>query len=253
MRKTAFYDDPSFNYRQYWHGREYEHLCELIAINRLIEQIPYSRRNNLIEIGAGFGRLAKNYSQLFKKCVLLEPSQKLLNEAKKLLEKKKNLVFRQGVGESIPFRRQSFDLVLMVRVLHHLQRPEKTIKEAYRVLKPGGFLILEFANKIHFKARLMALLKRKSLDLEPIDIRSPENVAAGTIPFFNYHPLWVERMLEKYGFRIKRKLSVSNFRFPPFKRIIPFILWPEKWLQPLLGKFNFGPSIFLLAQRDGPT
>ena len=32
----AFYDDSGFNYREYWTGREYEHLAEVIALRRLL-------------------------------------------------------------------------------------------------------------------------------------------------------------------------------------------------------------------------
>lgn len=251
MTKAAFYDDPSFDYRQYWRGRKYEHLSELAAIKRLIEQIPYSRRNNLLEVGAGFGRLAESYNRLFKKCVLLEPSRKLLSEARRLFKKEKNLVFQRGVGEKIPFKDQSFDLVLIVRVFHHLYQPEKTIREINRVLKLNGFLILEFANKIHFKKRLIALMRRESLSLKPIDIRSPGKVKDKAIPFINYHPIWVEEMLNQHNFKIVEKLSVSNLRFSLFKKTLPLsvILCLERRLQLVLARFNFAPSIFILAQK----
>ena len=150
MKKKAFYDDPLFDYRYYWQGRKYEHLSEVIAISKLIEQIPCSRKNNLLEIGAGFGRLAEIYSKLLNKCVLLEPSQKLLNQARERLNKKKNLIFKRGVGEKIPFKNQFFDIVLIVRVLHHLSQPEKTIKEINRVLKLNGYFYLMDAGKGFF-------------------------------------------------------------------------------------------------------
>jgi len=101
----------------------------------------------------------------------------------------------------------------------------------------------------------MALLQRRTLDLAPVDIRSPENIAAGTIPFINYHPVWIEKNLTKYSFRVINKLSVSNFRSPLFKKMIPLFLalWLERRLQSFLARLNFGPSIFLLAQKEGPT
>lgn len=252
MTEKTFYDDTSFDYFQYWKKRKYEHYSEKIAITNLIGEISFSRGSSLLDIGAGFGRLAKIYNHLFKKCVLLEPSRKLLAEAKKRLGVQGNLVFKQGKGEKIPFGDASFDLVLLVRVIHHLKRPEKVVGEINRVLKPGGFLILEFANKAHFRIKMSAWLNgRRAPNLRPIDIRSPENVRTGSVPFINYHPLWIKRMVEKQGFELKKKLSVSNLRLPFLKKAMPLkiSLGLEKALQPFLAKFNFGPSIFLLLRK----
>ena len=251
MLREEFYDDPHFDYRRYWNGRLYEHLSEVIAIKKLIEQIPTSRRNNLLEVGAGFGRIAKIYSPLFKECVLLEPSNKLINQARNYLSHRKNLSFCQGKAENLPFDDSCFDLVLMIRILHHLIRPGKVFQEVNRVLKPKGFLILEMANKAHIKARMVAWMRRKALDKNPVDIRSRNNLIKKTIPFINYHPDWIENLLEEHGFRIRSKLSVSNFRHSLIKRIFPLrlLLYLEDRLQLKLAPYNFGPSVFFLAQK----
>jgi len=252
VTEKTFYDDAFFDYFRYWEGREYEHYSEKIAITSLIGEIPFIRGTSLLDIGAGFGRLAEIYGHLFKKYVLLEPSRKLLTAAKRRLGAQRNLVFKRGKGERIPFSNASFDLVLLVRVIHHLKRPEKVIGEINRVLKPGGFLILEFANKIHFRAKMSAWLNGYgTLDLKPVDIRSPRNIRAKSVPFINYHPLWIRRMVEKQGFELRKKLSVSNFRLSLIKKMIPLkiSLGLEKIVQPFLAKFDFGPSIFLLLRK----
>jgi ubiquinone/menaquinone biosynthesis C-methylase UbiE len=48
----------------------------------------------------------------------------------------------------------------MVRVLHHIEKPEEYFKEAKRVFKKDATYIQEFANKVHIKAKIKALLKR---------------------------------------------------------------------------------------------
>jgi SAM-dependent methyltransferase len=48
-----------------------------------------------------------------------------------------------GDAHNLPFDDSSFDSVIMQAVLEHLHTPEVAIKEAFRVLKPGGFLYLE--------------------------------------------------------------------------------------------------------------
>jgi SAM-dependent methyltransferase len=47
-----------------------------------------------------------------------------------------------GKAEELPFRSRAFDLVLCTQLLTYVSNPESVVAEAYRVLKPGGALIL---------------------------------------------------------------------------------------------------------------
>jgi len=62
----------------------------------------------------------------------------------------------------------------------------------------------------------------------------------------------VEDMLKKNGFEIQEKLSVSNFRSPLIKKIVPeaVLLALEDILQKPLSYLNFGPSIFIKAVKN---
>lgn len=242
----------SYNYPQFWQNRQYEDQAEKIALKKFFSKI--SKKDSLIDIGGGFGRLAEVYTPEFKTCLLVDPSEKLLNLAKKNLKKFKNIEFKKGTGENLPVEGEKFDVALMVRVIHHLRKPEKTFKEAWRVLEPQGFLILEFANKIHFLACLRAWLKGDysfSRNLEPVDQRSSESIASGTILFFNHHPKFIFQKLERSGFKVISVLSVSNFRHPIFKKIIPLkvLLILESICHKPFAICHFGPSIFILCQK----
>lgn len=242
----------SYNYPQFWHGRQYEDKAEKIALRKFLTKIP--QKNSIIDIGGGFGRLTEVYAPEFKTCLLIDPSEKLLSLCQKNLKKYKNFEFKKGTGENLPVEDTIFDAALMVRVAHHLPNPEKAFSEASRVLKPQGFLILEFANKIHFLARLRSWLMADfgfSRSLTPVDQRSPESIASGTIPFFNHHPKFIFQKLEEAGFKVISVLSVSNFRHPIFKKMVPLraLLFFESSLQSLISSLYFGPSIFVLAQK----
>lgn len=45
-------------------------------------------------------------------------------------------------GKKLPFKNNSFDIALLIQVLEHVDAPDKVIREASRILKPGGILII---------------------------------------------------------------------------------------------------------------
>lgn len=247
-KSIAYYDDLSYDYKKYWRQREYEDKSERIALLKFFKLI--SKKGVLADIGAGFGRLTPIYAPLFKKCVLIDPSKRLLDEAKKLTEKYKNLNLRCCFAQNLPFTNNSFDVILFIRAFHHLKDPNKVIAEFNRILKPGGFLILEFANKVHIKSVIKSILDKRLgyiLSHVPQDISHKEG-----IPFFNYHPTHVKSLLLSSGFNVIKTLSVSNFRNPIFKKLIslPILLFLESFFQLPASYFHFGPSIFILAQKS---
>jgi ubiquinone/menaquinone biosynthesis C-methylase UbiE len=250
---TTPYD--SYDYPAYWESREYEDRAEKICLKRMISLIPQTQRIKIIDIGAGFGRQTPVYAPLFKECVLLDPSKKLLSEAKSRLEGYNNLKYVQGRTESLPFKQAQFEAALLIRVIHHLSEPQKAFEEVLRVLKPQGYFILEFANKIHFRAMLRAWLRGNfgfSQDLRPEEQRTPASVKAKKIRFLNHHPKQIEKDLNQAGFKIIKKYSVSNFRSPLIKKVVPLnlLLKLEAISHRPLAIYHFGPSIFLLCQKD---
>lgn len=250
MRK-ALYD--TFDYPKYWQGREYEDQAERMALRKFFTQIPTSSRGSLIDIGGGFGRLANLYLPLFQSCLLVDPSKGLLRQAKKHLSRWTKVNFKEGNVEHIPAGPEEFDVALLVRVVHHLPDPYLAFLEAHRVLKPGGFFILEFANKIHFRACLRAWNKTNfefTRSFKPIDQSTYENKETN-VPFLNHHPEVIKQKLATAGFKFIDCLSVSNFRFPFLKRLLPlsFLLTLESVCQKFLRFCHFGPSIFILCQK----
>lgn len=248
----AVYD--SYNYSAYWEGRDYEHNSEVGAIKRFLSKIPKIRTT--VDIGAGFGRLTPVYAYRSKRVILTEPSAKLLSQARENLTSFQNIKFVQARIEKLPYklRRGQADLVLLVRVAHHLANLEEAFYIVNSLLKPNGYFILEFANKLHLKAILSEILKGDfsyPSDLSPKDARSLKSIRKHTIPFLNYHPKFIEQTLDKTGFKVLEKLSVSNFRSSFLKKMLPMevLISLEEALQGPLSYVNFGPSIFVLAQK----
>ena len=250
---AAAYD--TYDYPSYWEGREYEHFSEVLAIRSLLDRIP--KISTILEIGAGFGRLTSIYKFRAKKIILTDPSAKLLKLARETNQDKKIKVIQASV-ENLKDRvkSRSDDLIICVRVLHHIKDLDSAIETATKILKKKGYFILEFANKRHAKAAVSEILKGNityPLDISPKDIRSRKSKKAKTLPFINYHPDLVFEKLEKHGFKILEKRSVSNVRSSFIKRLVPteVLLFIENLLQKPLSVISFGPSIFVLAQKKG--
>jgi ubiquinone/menaquinone biosynthesis C-methylase UbiE len=247
---AAHYDDPHFSYVSYWQDRSYEHLSEVAALNSLLQGQTFTKS---ADIGGGYGRLIPTIKQFSKNVILIEPSAKQRNIAKKNFSGEKSVLVQSGTAEKTNLDNSSVSLITVVRVMHHLPDPVPAFKELYRVLRPGGTLVLEFANSRHFKAQIQSFLTGKPILQIPIERRSSANIKRKTIAFVNHHPATVLKQLKKAGFQIDKSLSVSNLRSPLIKQVVPqkIMLDLEKRLQNPLSTRFFGPSIFVLAHKPG--
>jgi ubiquinone/menaquinone biosynthesis C-methylase UbiE len=242
------YNDPNFDYTQYWVGREYENASEEIAIKRFLRHKHFK---NAVDVGGGYGRLCLLLRTFSDHVTLVEPSSKQLEIAKHYLGDDSDIELSKLEANNLKFPDQSVDLLTMVRVMHHLPDPDSELKELARVLTNDGYLILEIANYAHFLNRIRFLLKAKRVPNEPVDIRSRKNRNSDVIAFVNHNPKTVIKKLAHNGLKVEKILSVSNFRNPILKKLVPIslLLWMEKLSQPLLAKSFFGPSIFLLVKK----
>lgn len=253
MSTPAYYD--SCDYDKFWHNRSYEYQSELTALKSFFSSLSPTSSLTLIDLGAGFGRLAPFYLPRVKSALLVEPSAKMRRTALSFLGSRfHHYKIVSGKVDSLPTKSHQFDIGLCVRVLHHLPDPEPAISELARVIKPNGYLILEFANKTNVKARLLSIFNRSSTELyrqTPVNKLSPIHIKQHTIPFVNHHPQAITNLLTKYGFNVKSTLSVSNLRSPFLKKLLPLFLLNslETLLQPSIATKAFGPSLFLLAQK----
>lgn len=248
---AAAYD--SYDYPAYWTGREYEHRSEVVSILELLSRIPKIER--FLEIGAGYGRLTPTYLYRAKRILITDPSSRLLSIASKKYKRNKKIKIIQSTIENLTekIRSSSVDTVLMVRVLHHIKDVDKAFEAVKRMLIPGGYFILEFANKSHGKAVVKEFFKGNFtflLDIFPKDISSKKSLKNKSLPFINWHPDLVFQKLEDNGFEVLERRSVSNLRHSILKNILSMetIISIEKNLQKPLSMINFGPSVFVLAR-----
>lgn len=234
-------DYEGSDYRtSFWgQGREYEDLAERIALRKLLP--PSGER--LVEIGAGFGRLADLYEG-FRQVILLDPARSMLREAQKRLGRDPRIFYVRGHVYNLPLADGACDAVVMVRVMHHLRDVSQALREIVRALTGGGAFVCEYANKRHLKAIGRHLLRRQSWSpfaLEPYEFATLH---------FDFHPAWMTARLREAGLATERELAVSTFRLPLIKRLVPprALAALDGALQGIGARCKLSPSIFLRAR-----
>lgn len=102
----------------------------------------------VLNVGCGTGVLTRMAAERVRhtgEAIGIDPSEEMIKLAKRYAIKAQSEVdFQLGVIEVLPFEDERFDIVLSSMMLHHLPRELKVtgLKEIYRVLKPGGRLIV---------------------------------------------------------------------------------------------------------------
>lgn len=246
--KADQYNDPKHNYLHYWEGRDYENAAEVVAIKRFLKG---KRFKHAVDIGGGYGRLCVLLSEYADKVTLAEPSSQQLEIAKEFLKDYPQIDRQIMQADDLKFKDNSVDLIMMIRVMHHVPDPAVSFKEISRALTDDGYFLLEIANYAHGINRLKHTLKGKKLPTEPVDIRSSEHRNKDEIAFVNHNPKTVIKQLAHAGFKVESTLSVSNLRSPGLKKVLPMSLMVsiEKGLQKPLAHSYFGPSTFLLIRK----
>ena len=115
----------------------------------LICMMNPSFNQKLIDVGCGTGDIGMLYSKATKnltKILSVDPNKKMIQQGKKRLNKFSNIKWKNNSAEKLDVKDNSFDFYTISFGLRNTKNLNKSISEAYRVLKKGGrFLCLEFS------------------------------------------------------------------------------------------------------------
>ena len=105
--------------------------------------------HNLIDVACGTGDVAKlflNFVNKSSKITCVDPNKGMLKKGQEKLKDFKNLKWINASAENLPIKDDSFDFYTISFGLRNTKSLNRALKEAYRVLKPGGrYLCLEFS------------------------------------------------------------------------------------------------------------
>lgn len=120
---------------------------------REIASLPV--RGRLLDVGGGTGRVASAIREYVDEVVLADVSFGMLAQAPRSA-----LMPVCGVSERLPFPDSFFERVIMVDALHHVEHHSSTTDEMFRVLKPGGVLVIEEPDIRTFGVKLIAIAEK---------------------------------------------------------------------------------------------
>jgi SAM-dependent methyltransferase len=122
-------------------------------------------------------------------------------------------VFASSVGEQLPFRDATFDLVTLNQVIEHVQNQSAVLAEALRVVKPGGAVYVACPNYLrfyepHYKVAFLPLMPKWLAALH-LRLRGRDPVLLEQL---HYTTNWrVRRLLRRYRLKASLDLNCEDF------------------------------------------
>ena len=114
-----------------------------------IQMLNPTSEKKLIDVGCGTGDIADLYIKSTNnntRILCIDPNKKMIDEGKKKLKKYENIIWKIGYAEDLKVEDNIYDFYTISFALRNAKDLNKSLSEAYRVLKKGGrFLCLEFS------------------------------------------------------------------------------------------------------------
>jgi len=142
----SYFDELAGKFgRQYVPGRSWQGLAEtfLMLMPPLV----------IADLGAGEGTVSQLLARRAKRVIAVDNSEKMIEFGSSLARAHgvKNLEYSVGDLEELPIKKGEADVAFFSQSLHHAQHPPRALAEAFRIVKPGGRVIILDLLKHHFE------------------------------------------------------------------------------------------------------
>lgn len=185
VKGTMDYDQTDIA-KSYDSGRRLEPGTLTLWLNLISTYAAQDKVARIVDLGCGTGRFTEPLAGHFgAEVVGVDPSAKMLAQARQS-QTDDRVTYRQAHGEELPIDDGFADLIFMSMIFHHLQDPERTGRECYRVLRDNGLVCLR-------NATADAIDTFRYLEFFP----SARLLMAEQLPTRSQ----IRQIFEKYGFR----------------------------------------------------
>lgn len=137
--KESFWDKSAIHYDTFL-------LIQKQSYKLINQQIKkhLNDKMKVLDIGCGTGNVARYMAPFVDQVIACDNSMNMITIAKEKTNNKKNANIRFDITDAnhLPYEDQTFDVVTLVNTLHVLADPKEALKEAKRVLKADGTLIV---------------------------------------------------------------------------------------------------------------
>jgi ubiquinone/menaquinone biosynthesis C-methylase UbiE len=132
---VSYYYKLSF-FQKLWHQNKLK-----VFVN-LLSGLQIESSCSILDIGCAGGHLTSFFTKLYPQAKVtgIDVYLPLIKEAKKRFPK---IIFKKADAHKLPFADDSYDLIICSETIEHLVDPAKALKEIYRILKPGGYALIE--------------------------------------------------------------------------------------------------------------
>lgn len=222
----------------------YKRLLYAMRVDKIMKLLDVHFGEKALEIGCAEGYYTKKISEITSNLTATDISKKFLEKAKNY-NPHKTCQYMCCPVERLPFSDNSFDKVLMSEVIEHLFDWRHGIEEVYRVLKPGGIVVISTPNKLSYfniLCHTKILLRNQPFEGDHIKEFSRKELVRLLSEYFiieefdyaNYFPIILPPFL------------VRPIGFKKMKRIVQFI---EKICTRIIFIREAGLIIFIRARK----
>lgn len=124
---------------------------QLYKVEEIKDSLKLQGNEKIVDIGGGTGYLAQHLCDQCRKIYVVDESERMLSQIKT----SEKILPILGDGLHTNFEDGSMDVVILADVMHHIEKQQKLMEEAHRILKEKGrILVLDFDRK-HLRTKLL--------------------------------------------------------------------------------------------------
>jgi ArsR family transcriptional regulator len=99
---------------------------------------------DVADLGCGEGYLTLEAARWARRVTAIDRSKDVLARGREIAKRRKlrNITWKQGELERLPVGDDSIDIALLSQALHHAEHPDRALAEAFRIVRPGGRVLV---------------------------------------------------------------------------------------------------------------